>query len=80
LKESPFKQEKDKLIYLKTLKLTKYGKTAKDNRTPGFKQYEEQLNYLETVESTKYGKTANGNRMPGFVHQSQVLPVSDLST
>ena len=70
LKESPFKQEKDKLIYLKTLKLTKYIKAAKDNMTPVFIQYEDQLNYLKTVKSTKYSESANVNRTPSFVHQS----------
>ena len=48
-KETPFKQAENKLIYLKALKLTKYVKTAKDNR------------------------------IASFVHQSQELPVSNLS-
>ena len=52
-KERLFNTPKFPLNYLKTVKLTRYGKTAKDNRTPGFKQYEEQLNYLGRVESTE---------------------------
>jgi hypothetical protein len=35
-KASPFKQYEDQLSYQKTVKSTKYGKTAKGNRTRGF--------------------------------------------
>jgi hypothetical protein len=52
-KERLFDTPEVQLNHLKIVKLTKYGKTAKDNRTPGFKQYEEQLNYLGKVESTE---------------------------